>query len=104
MSETTETIVTGKKYKIRDSGVWKILSFFTKASDVECEDGNTVESKIGNIKGITTSTTQTETGYVTDATTTKTQQDLIDVINAALPYTIEIDDTAKTINFIDRTV
>lgn len=100
----SETIVTGRKYKIRDGGIWKILSFFTKASDVECEDGNTVESKIGSIKGITTSTTQTEIGYATDSTTTKKQQDLIDAINTALSYTIEIDDTAKTINFIDRTV
>lgn len=67
-----ETIAAGKKYRRcidPETKQWERLSFWSKASDTECEDGMTVESKIGNIKGITTQTDITETGYAADATT-----------------------------------
>lgn len=41
-----ENIVNGKKYKVLQDGIWKIFSFFTKASDVEFEDGMNAEEKI----------------------------------------------------------
>lgn len=41
-----ENIVTGKKYKVLQDGIWKIFSFFTKASDVEFNDGMNAEEKI----------------------------------------------------------
>lgn len=47
-----ENIVNGKKYKVLQNGIWKILSFFTKASDVEFDDGMNAEEKIQDIEGI----------------------------------------------------
>lgn len=41
-----ENIVSGKKYKVLQDGIWKIFSFFTKASDVEFDDGMNAEEKI----------------------------------------------------------
>ena len=50
-----ENIVTGKKYKVLQNGIWNIFSFFTKASDVTFDDGTTAEEKIQDIEtnGIT---------------------------------------------------
>lgn len=45
-----ENIVNGKKYKVLQNGIWNILSFFTKASDVEFEDGMNAEEKIQDIE------------------------------------------------------
>lgn len=47
----------------------KLLSRWTSSNTVECDDGKTVQTKVGAIKGITTSTSATETGYAADATT-----------------------------------
>ena len=49
----SESILTGRKYRVWDAAnsIWKRLSFWTKASDVEMNDGSTVESTIGNIIG-----------------------------------------------------
>ncbi len=46
-----ETKVTGKKYRVWDepTSSWKRLSFWTKASDVECEDQKSVQDKINII-------------------------------------------------------
>lgn len=49
-------IVTGKKYHILTdltNKVWSIISFWTKASDVEFNDGKSAETKLGIINGIT---------------------------------------------------
>ena len=45
-----ENIVNGKKYKVLQNGIWKILSFFTKASDVTFDDGMNAEEKIQEIE------------------------------------------------------
>ena len=45
-----ENIVNGKKYKVLQNGIWNILSFFTKASDVEFDDGMNAEEKIQDIE------------------------------------------------------
>lgn len=53
-----ETISTGNKYRrLKDasSKLWQRLSFWTKASDVEFDNGATVEASLGNIQGITDS-------------------------------------------------
>ena len=47
-----ENIVSGKKYKVLQNGVWKLFSFFTKASDVEFDDGMNAEEKILDIEGL----------------------------------------------------
>lgn len=49
-----ETIVTGRKFrKLIDETTkqWQRFSFWTKASDVEFDDGKTLEDKIVNING-----------------------------------------------------
>lgn len=51
-----EQIVTGKKFRICidvANKLWKRISFWTKASDVEFNDGKTAEEKLGAINGIT---------------------------------------------------
>lgn len=47
----------------------KLLSRWTSSNTVEFEDGKTAQTKVGAIKGITTSTSAKETGYAADATT-----------------------------------
>ena len=47
----------------------KLLSRWTSSNTVEFEDRKTAQTKVGAIKGITTSTSATETGYAADATT-----------------------------------
>ena len=44
-----ENIISGKKYKVFKNGIWKIFSFFTKASDVEFDDGMNAEEKMQEI-------------------------------------------------------
>lgn len=65
-----EVIITGRKYRrLIDvaTKLWERISFWTKASDVEFDDGKNAQLKVGAIKGITTSTSVTETGYAIDA-------------------------------------
>ena len=68
-----ESIVTGRKFrKLIDEAtkLWQRISFWTKASDVEFDDGQTAETKMGAIKGITADFNVTEEGYAADAKTT----------------------------------
>ena len=51
-----EQIVTGRKFrKLIDEAnkIWQRISFWTKATDVEFNDGKTAEQKLGTINGIT---------------------------------------------------
>lgn len=80
-----EKIVTEKAYRIWNAvdGLWHKISFWNKASDTECEDGTTVETKVGAIKGITTSTNVTEEGYAADAkTVSEINQSLSDCLKS----------------------
>lgn len=63
-----ETIASGKYRQCIDeiNKIWKRYSLWNKASDTECEDGQTVEEKVGTIKGITTDENVTESGYAAD--------------------------------------
>lgn len=48
-----ETIVTGRKFrKLVDetTKLWQRISFWTKASDVEFDDGKTAQEKLGNLQ------------------------------------------------------
>lgn len=49
--------------------VWERIYFLTNAKSVDAEDGENLETKVGAIKGITTSTTVTENGWAMDAKT-----------------------------------
>lgn len=82
-----ETIVTGRYFRrCTDAAnkVWQRISFWHKASDCEFDDGQTAQTKVGAIKGITTSTSVTETGYAADMTTVKNLQTQIDELNSNL--------------------
>lgn len=64
-------IVTGRSFrKCIDvtNKLWQKISFWSKASDVEFDDGENAETKLGAIKGITTDLNITETGYAADMT------------------------------------
>lgn len=65
-----ETIASGKYRQCIDeiNKIWKRYSLWNKAADTECEDGQTVEEKVGAIKGITTDLNVTDTGYAADVT------------------------------------
>ena len=54
----SEKKVTGKFYRIWSAAdkLWHRISFWTHANDVEFNDGKTAQTKVGAIKGITTST------------------------------------------------
>ena len=57
-------------YNLKETGSGKkLLSRWTSSNTVKFEDGKTAQTKVGAIKGITTSTSATETGYAADATT-----------------------------------
>lgn len=62
MSNINEEIVTGRKFrKLIDEAtkLWQRISFWTKASDVEFNDGKTAEEKIGTLNFVSL----TETAY-----------------------------------------
>lgn len=66
-----ENVVTGRKYRHCtdvQAKLWERISFWKKASDIEFDDGRSAQTKVGAIKGITTSKNVTTTGYVIDAT------------------------------------
>ena len=66
----SETIVTGKKYRILTDvaqKVWQRVSFWTKSSDVEFDDGKTAETKVGAISGITDSLVSTSSNIAASA-------------------------------------
>lgn len=85
-----EEIVTGKKFRrLIDvaTNKWRRYSFWNKAKDTECEDGTDVETKVGAIKGITTSTNVSETGYAADAkTVSEINQSLTNINNSKKTY------------------
>ena len=66
----SETIVTGKKYRILTDvaqKIWQRVSFWTKSSDVEFDDGKTAETKVGAIDGITDSLVSTSSNIAASA-------------------------------------
>lgn len=69
-SGINETIETGHMYRVRDAAtnIWKRISFWTKASDVENNAGLRLEDTIGKIKGFTSNLGVTAPGYALDAT------------------------------------
>lgn len=70
-----ETIKTGRKYRkcidnTSTNKKWERYSFWSKASDVEFNDGTTAENKLGGFKGVTTNENQSA-GYAADVTLLK---------------------------------
>ena len=50
---------------------WDRINFLTNGASVDCLDGQTVEQKIGSIKGITSSDSVNTAGFLADATMVK---------------------------------
>ena len=82
----SEKQVTGKFYRIWSAAdkLWHRISFWTHANDVEFNDGKTAQTKVGAIKGITTSTNTHETGYAADATTITTLNQSVTTLNQSV--------------------
>ena len=64
-----ENIKSRKYYRVHNGESWDRMHFVTDANSVDANDGDTMETKVGAFKGITTSTNVTEEGYAADATT-----------------------------------
>ena len=80
-----ETNVTGRKFRrlIDESAkLWQRISFWTKASDVEFEDGKTAEAKLSAINGITNSLTSTSSNIVASAAAVKALNDKITALTS----------------------
>ena len=74
----TENLKERKIYRIltnASSKAWDKIAFWTTAKSVDAADGKNLETKVGAIKGITTSTSTTTTGYAADATVIKKLND-----------------------------
>ena len=82
-----ETIVTGRKFrKLIDEAnkLWQRISFWTKASDVEFNDGKTAENKVGAISGVTDSLTSTSSNVAASAAAVKALNDKITELSSDL--------------------
>lgn len=66
---SNESIKSRKYYRVHNGESWDRMHFVTDANSVDANDGDNMETKVGAIKGITTSTEVTEEGYAADATT-----------------------------------
>ena len=81
----SENIVTGKKYRILKDAtqkVWDVISFWTKAKDVEFNDGQNAETKVGSIQGITSGLTTTSSNIAASASAVKELNDKITQLNS----------------------
>ena len=75
-----EEIVTGRKFrKLIDEAtkLWQRISFWTKACDVEFDDGMTAETKMGAMNGITSSLVAESNNIALSAAAGKILQDQI---------------------------
>lgn len=75
-----EQIVTGKKFRILadvTSRLWHVISFWTKAQDVEFNDGSNAQAKLGNIVGISDSLTSTASNVAASAKAVKVLNDKV---------------------------
>lgn len=82
-----ETIVTGRKFrKCIDAATkaWQRISFWTKSSDVEFEDGKNAETKLGAIDGITDSLEDTSSRMAASAKAVSTLNNNLDQLKKSV--------------------
>ncbi len=82
-----EEIVTGRAHRIlidRAAKLWRRLSYWTKASDVEFNDGKSAEAKLGAINGITDSLASPSSGMALSAAAGNNLQQQIHSVNTSL--------------------
>lgn len=73
-----ENIVTGRKYRILSDAanqIWDRISFWSKASDTEANDGETLEYKVGAINGITDALDSEDSSIAASSVAVKTLND-----------------------------
>lgn len=108
-----ETIVTGRKFrKLVDEAnkLWQRISFWTKASDVEFNDGSNAETKLGNIAGVTDSLTSTSSNVAASAKAVKELNDKITELNSdirksfTLSYSISVAEVQPNTGSYQSTV
>ena len=87
-----EVEITGKKFRqLIDEAtkLWQKISFWTKSSDVEFDDGKNAETKVGAIDGITDSLVSTSSNIAASAKAVST------INNNLGGFTPIIDETGK---------
>ncbi len=102
-----ETIVTGRKFRylLDEAGkLWQRISFWTKACDVEFDDGQTAEQKLGAINGITDSLASASSNTALSAAAGNNLQNQVTQItntinNLGTQATMTLDGTTLTITF-----
>lgn len=72
-----------KKYKKTNEG-YQLQSQWTSSQTVEMNDGNTAETNLGAIKGITSSLASTSNNYALSASAGKNLQDQVTTLNTDL--------------------
>ncbi len=77
-----------KKYRKTDTG-YKLQSEWTSASTVEMADGNTAETNLGAIKGITSSLATENDNYALSASAGKNLQDQVTTLNTDLMWKVK---------------
>lgn len=84
------------KYRMTDQG-YKWQSEKTSSQTVVMGDGtdntDTAEKRFGAIKGLTSSTSVTDTGYALDATIGKKHEDSIAALNQSLSFKVNTNDS-----------
>lgn len=87
MAAVNEQIATGRAHRVlidKASKLWQKISFWTKSSDVEFNDGNTAETKVGAINGITSSLNSTSSNMALSASAGKAINDSLKIITSTL--------------------
>ena len=77
-----ENIKNRKIYRIctdASKKIWDRINFLTNATSVDANDGDSLETKVGAIKGITADTNITTTGFAADATAVKKLNDRLGI-------------------------
>ena len=73
-----------KRYIKQSDGTYKLVSHWTSSNTVEMNDGNTLETNLGAVKGVTSSLASTSTGVALSASAGKSLQDQITEIESNL--------------------
>lgn len=74
-----------KRYVLTDSG-YKLCSQWTSSNTVHFDDGNTAQTKVGAINGITDSLTATSSNIALSAAAGKSLQDQVTQLNTGLAW------------------
>lgn len=88
-----EVIITGKKHRRlidKAAKLWQRISYWTKACDVEFDDGKTAQEKVGAINGITSDFTYGKSDIAASSLLTKKIKDDLNegIINEHIQFVI----------------